>query len=80
MNKININVRVTYMVSLQDVEVTDDVAIALAHYEGETLTNLPQNSEEDMAFNWITDHIREDDCCDYEAEIELLEINGEESV
>ena len=36
MNKININVRVTYRVSLQDVEVTDDVAIALAHYEGET--------------------------------------------
>lgn len=80
MSKIDIDVRVTYWVSLSGVEVTEDVAQALAQHAGEILTNLPQCEMESTAFEWVEDNIHLNDCCDYEAEIEFLKIKGEESV
>lgn len=78
MSKIDIDVRVTYRVSLSDVEVTEDVAQALVQYAEETLTNLPQCKMESTAFEWVADNIHVDDCYDYESEIEGLKIDGED--
>ena len=75
--KINIDVVVKYRVSLSEVEVSDDMAQLLVQYAHETINTDSYDKKELEVADWITNNIHEDDCCDYEAEIDDLYINGE---
>ena len=78
MAKINIDVEVKYRVSLSDVEVDDKMAQLLVQYAHETVDTLcPSNSKQAIVADWISDNIHEQDCCDYEATIDDLYVDGE---
>lgn len=77
MAKVKIDVTVKYTVSLSDVEVNDEMAQLLVQFAHETIDTCESSGEKAKVADWIADHINERDCCDYEAEIEDLYIDGE---
>jgi hypothetical protein len=77
MAKIDIDVTVKYTVSLSDVEVTGSFAKLLAKFIGSTIEPCTSSGDKAKVADWIADNISERDCCEYEAEIENLSIDGE---
>lgn len=73
MKKIKyLNVTVTYVVGLGDIEVDDDVFAQLnemadngARIDGLSDIKYPEASD------WLRDNIRESDCCDLEYQVDL---------
>lgn len=66
-------VKVTYTVSLSDVEVPDEVfdELAKAYDEG---GDIPEwDTELENANEWLSDNIRQEDTTDWEYEIEYFE-------
>lgn len=68
----NLEVKVTYTVSLSDVEVPDDVYDALSEcYEVFGFVSQASMSDaESVASDWLNDNIFQDDSMDWEYEIE----------
>lgn len=68
----DLTVKVTYRVGLGDVDMPDEVynELAEAYDNGDELDptrmNYPKASE------WLSDHIRESDCIDWEVELEEI--------
>ena len=75
--KANIDVEVRYRVSLSEVEVDEKLAQLMVDFIRETITTDSADKRKLELVDWITNNIHEDDCCDYEAEITDLMINGE---
>lgn len=75
--KANIDVEVRYRVSLSEVEVDEKLAQLMVDFVRETITTDSADKRELELVDWITNNIYENDCCDYEAEITDLMINGE---
>lgn len=77
MKKINeLTVKVTYTVSLSDVEVSEDVYKSLDSLADKGDVDFVKiNSEDETApaFDWLTTHIREADAVDGSYEIEDFE-------
>lgn len=75
MRKIeNIQVKVTYLVGLCDVDVPDDVYEALSNSESEILSpdNLNMTFEQAYAMEWLASEIREKDACERQFVIERI--------
>lgn len=74
MKKIkDLMIKVTYTVSLRDVEVPDEVfdELAKAYDEG---GDMPEWDDElENANEWLSDNIRQEDATDWEYEIENFE-------
>lgn len=74
MKKIkDLMVKVTYTVSLSDIEVPDEVfdELAKAYDEG---GDMPEWDDElENANEWLSDNIRQEDATDWEYEIENFE-------
>lgn len=71
-----LTVKVTYRVSLGNVEVSDDAYEALGEcYDKGGDVPMPNESDEDSAeaSEWLSDNIREADAMDWEYEIEDFE-------
>lgn len=71
MARVDLSVRCTYEVSLDDVEVPDDIA--------EVLVNASFIREGTEAYEWLSDHIKEDDawCWDYDVyNVDYVEEEG----
>lgn len=77
MAKMKIDVEVVYRVSLSEVEIDDDMAQLFVNHNYETINMDTCDKDETKVLDWITDHIHENDCYDYEATIEQLYINNE---
>ena len=75
--KANIDVEVRYRVLLSEVEVDEKLAQLMVDFVRETITTDSADKRELELVDWITNNIYENDCCDYEAEITDLMINGE---
>lgn len=76
MKKIeNIQVKVTYLVGLCDVDVPDDVYEALSNSESEILSpdNLSMTFEQAYAMEWLASNVKEDDACEFRFEIECID-------
>lgn len=76
MKKIeNIQVKVTYLVGLCDVDVPDDVYEALSNSESEILSpdNLNMTFEQAYAMEWLASNVKEDDACEFKFEIESID-------
>lgn len=74
MKKIkDLMVKVTYTVSLSDVEVPNEVfdELAKAYDEGGNILEL--DDELENANEWLSDNIRQEDAMDWECEIENFE-------
>lgn len=74
MKKIkDLMVKVTYTVSLSDIEVPDKVfdELAKAYDEGGNILEL--DDELENANEWLSDNIRQEDAMDWECEIENFE-------
>lgn len=74
MKKIkDLMVKVTYTVSLSDVEVPDEVfdELAKAYDEGGDMSEW--DNELENANEWLSDNIRQEDATDWEYEIENFE-------
>ncbi len=74
MKKIkDLMVKVTYTVSLSDIEVPDEVfdELAKAYDEG---GDMPEWDDElENANEWLSDNIRQEDATDWEYDIEIFE-------
>lgn len=67
----DITVKVTYTVGFSDVEVPDKVYNDLIkQFDENAFGEVPEDS---IAFEWISDNIRENDAMEWEYEIEDLE-------
>lgn len=74
MKKIkDLMVKVTYTVSLSDVEVPDEIfdELAKAYDEGGDMSEW--DNELENANEWLSDNIRQEDATDWEYEIENFE-------
>ncbi|MDY3852449.1 MAG: hypothetical protein SO013_06110 [Prevotella sp.] len=70
----DLTVKVTYTVGLSDVQVSDVVYDALEFLAdlGETnCDHIDDGEEVGRAFEWLTNHIREDDACDWSYEVDI---------
>ncbi|MFV0376892.1 MAG: hypothetical protein ACK5JD_06260 [Mangrovibacterium sp.] len=68
----DLTVRVTYRVGLGDVDMPEEVyeELAEAYDNGDELDSTRMDYPK--AAEWLSDHIREADCMDWEAELEEL--------
>ena len=74
MKKIkDLMIKVTFTVSLSDIEVPDEVfdELAKAYDEGGNVLEL--DDELENANEWLSDNIRQEDAMDWECEIENFE-------
>lgn len=67
----NLWVEVTYKVGLGDVQVSDELYDALVSSEAIALEddNPYLSKEENVALEWLSDNIKEDDSCEFNFEI-----------
>lgn len=77
MSKINISVEITYRVELSNVEVDDKMAQLFVQYCHEEIDPTMAKDGEAKVADWIANNIKEEDWCDYKAEIDDLYIDGE---
>lgn len=68
----DLTVKVTYRVSLDNVEVPDEVYDALSecYDDGVDISPNSMTDEDEIAANWLDDNIKESDSTDWEYEIE----------
>lgn len=74
MKTINdLRVKVTYEVGLGDIEVDDRTYEALLNSADNLQTlewaSVEKNESDQTAFDWLTENIKEGDCCELEYEI-----------
>lgn len=72
MKKIkDLTIKVTYIVELDNVEVSDKVydALAQCYYNGGNVSPDGMTNEESIAAGWLNDNIRESDAMEWEYDI-----------
>ena len=69
----DLTVRVKYTVGLGDVEVSDEVYEALQNLadRGEMNCDFVYDKQVGTAFEWLSDHIHEDDAIDWNYEVDV---------
>lgn len=69
----DLTVRVKYTVGLGDVEVSDEVYEALQNLadRGEMNCDFVDDKQVETAFEWLSDHIHEDDAIDWNYEVDV---------
>lgn len=67
----DLTIKVTYIVGLDNVEVSDEVydALSQCYYNGGDVSPNGMTGEEAIAAEWLNDNIRESDAMDWEYEI-----------